>query len=67
MRKNGEFILLQNGKATCYASDYRTVRERLREDFNKDPAAEYCIVQVMGTVEKPKFPTINSVYEGEPV
>lgn len=65
MRTNGEFILLQNGKATCYASDYKTVRERLREDFNKDPSAEYCIVQVMATVAKPKFPTINSVYEGE--
>lgn len=63
MRKNGEFILLKNGMATCYASDYQTVRGRLHEDFNKDPAAEYCIVQVMATVAKPKFPTINSVYE----
>lgn len=66
MITNGEFILIKNGTATCYAVEYRTVRNRLREDFNKDPSAEYCIAQVMGTVERPKFPTINSVYEGEP-
>lgn len=65
MRKNGEFILLENGKATCYANDYATVRERLIADFRTDPSPEYCIVQVMATVAKPKFPTINSVYEGD--
>jgi hypothetical protein len=63
MRNNGEFILLKDGKATCYASDYHTVRGRLREDFSKDSSPEYCIVQIMATVAKPKFPTINSVYE----
>lgn len=66
MRKNGEFILLKNNTATCYASDYLTVRERLIADFSKDSSPVYLIVQVMGIVEKPKFPTINSVYEGEP-
>ena len=65
MRKNGEFILLRDGKATCYANDYASVRGRLRDDFSKDSSPEYLIVQIMGTVAKPKFPTINSVYEGD--
>ena len=63
MRFNGEFILLKDGKATCYANDYHTVRDRLREDFSKDPAPEYYIVQIVATVPKPKFPTINSIFE----
>jgi hypothetical protein len=63
MRKNGDFILLKNGVATCYASDYATVRGRLIDDFSKDPSPEYCIVQIMATVAKPKVPAINSIYE----
>ena len=63
MSTNGKFILLKDDKATCYANDYHTVRERLRSDFQKDATPEYCIVQVVATVIKPKFPTINSIYE----
>jgi hypothetical protein len=63
MRANGDFILLKDGNATCFASDYSTVRGRLREDFSKDPAPEYYIVQIVATVPKPKFPTINSIFE----
>jgi hypothetical protein len=63
MRTNGEFILLKDGKATCYASDYNTVRGRLREDFSKDASPEYCIVQVVAVAQRPKFPTINSIFE----
>jgi hypothetical protein len=67
MRTNGEFILLKDGKAICYASDYGTVRTRLVTEFNKDYAPEYCIVQVMATVPKPKAPPINSIYESPSV
>jgi len=63
MRFNGEFILLKDGKATCYANDYHTVRGRLREDFSKDASPEYCIVQVVAVAQRPKVPTINSIYE----
>lgn len=63
MRTNGEFILLKDGVAICYAFDYPTVRTRLVNEFESDPAREYCIVQVMATVPKPKAPTIKSIYE----
>jgi hypothetical protein len=63
MRFNGEFILLKDGKATCYANDYHSVRGRLREDFRKDATSEYCIVQVVAVAQRPTIPTINSIYE----
>ncbi len=62
MAKNGEFILLQNGMAKCYASDYQTILGRLNELFRKEPASEYLITQVVGTVDKPKPPVVHSVY-----
>jgi hypothetical protein len=64
MRHIGEFILLTDGRATCYANDYLTVRERLKADYKKDPSPDYCIVQVMATVPEPTL-SINSIYEGD--
>lgn len=62
MHDCGEFILLQNGNAACYATAFSTIRQRLSELFKKDPSAEYLITQVVGTVEKPAKPVIHSVY-----
>jgi hypothetical protein len=62
MSKNGEFILLKNGNAACYCSDYQTILDRLNELFSKEPAADYIITQVVGTVDKPKPPVVHSVY-----
>jgi hypothetical protein len=61
-RRNGEFILLQDGVAKCYASDYQIILDRLNELFSKEPAADYIITQVVGTVDKPKPPVVHSVY-----
>lgn len=65
MRRNGEFILLIDGSANCYASDYETVRGRLNEQYLKNPAREFVITQVVGTVDKPAPPVIHSVYESK--
>jgi hypothetical protein len=62
MAHNGSFILLQDGMAKCYASDYQTILDRLNELFMKAPAADYLITQVVGTVDKPKPPVVHSVY-----
>ena len=62
MGRNGEFILLQDGLAKCYSSDYQSILSRLNELFSKEPAAEYLITQVVGTVDKPKPPVVHSVY-----
>lgn len=61
---NGEFILLQEGKAVCYARDYDTIMGRLKELFAKNASVEYIITQVVGTVDRPKTPVVHSVYGG---
>jgi hypothetical protein len=60
--KHGEFILLQDGRAICYASDFDTTIERLNQQYEKHPASEFIITQVVGTVDKPKVPVVHSVY-----
>lgn len=60
--KNGEFILLQAGKAVCYARDYDTIIGRLTELFAKSPADDFVITQVVGTVDRPTRPVVHSVY-----
>ena len=62
MHDCGEFILLQNGKAVLYTTTFSSVRNRLIELFKQDPAAEYLITQVVGTVDKPAKPVIHSIY-----
>lgn len=60
--RHGEFILLQAGKAVCYAKDYDTIMGRLTDLFNTNANVEYIITQVVGTVDKPKTPVVHSVY-----
>lgn len=60
--QHGSFILLQDGKAVCYSSDYATITERLTGMFAKLSNAEYVITQVVGTVDKPQTPVVHSVY-----
>lgn len=60
--QHGTFILLQEGKAVCYASDFNTIRIRLTDLFAKNATADYAIAQVVGTVDKPTIPVIHSVY-----
>jgi hypothetical protein len=63
--KHGDFILLQDGKGVCYASDYDTIKDRLTELFAKNPAADFVIAQVVGTVDRPKTPVVHSVYDSK--
>ena len=65
MRRNGEFILLKNGVASLYTSDFQDIEIRLEQEFRKDCNAEYVIVQVVGTVERPKTPVIHSIYKAQ--
>ena len=60
--KHGSFILLIDGKANCYTSDYDTITDRLNEQYAKSPASDFLIVQIVGTVDKPKTPVVHSVY-----
>jgi len=65
MSKNGTFVLLQNGQAKCYDSNYPTIVRRLEELYRENPTVEYLITQVMGTVDKPAPPVIRSIYQGQ--
>ena len=60
--KHGEFILLKGGALNVRAADYETVIERLRSKYAEEPQYEYVIVQVVGTVDRPKTPVVHSVY-----
>jgi hypothetical protein len=62
--RNGTFVLLQNGQAKCYDSNYPTIVARLQELYKENPTVEYLITQVMGTVDKPAPPVIRSIYQG---
>jgi hypothetical protein len=63
MKKHGEFILLMDGKAVCYASDFETIKSRLNELYAKNPASDFIITQIVGTVDKPTVPVIHCVYD----
>lgn len=65
MRRNGEFILIKEGTAIMYTTGWDMLRHRLEEEYAKDPAAEYVITQVVGTVDKPTPPVVHSVYESK--
>lgn len=63
---NGTFILLKKGVAICYSPKFHEhIVPRLNDEYEKDPGAEYVIVQVVGTVEKPKTPVIHSIYKAQ--
>lgn len=62
MRAHGSFVLLIDGSVNCYSSDYETVINRLNEQYEKNPAREFLITQVVGTVDRPKTPVVHSVY-----
>ena len=66
-RQHGEFVLLIDGKANCYTSDYQIIVGRLNEQFQKNPAAEFIITQVVGTVDKPTKPVINCIYNTQKI
>lgn len=66
-RTHGEFVLLIDGRANVYASDYQTVVGRLNEQFQKNPASEFLITQIVGTVDKPTNPVINCIYNAQKV
>lgn len=60
--EHGSFILLQDGKVNVYASDYNTIVDRLNAQYAKNPASDFIITQVVGTVDKPKVPVVHCVY-----
>jgi hypothetical protein len=60
--EHGSFILLQDGKVNVYVSDYASVIARLNAQYAKNPASDFIITQVVGTVDKPKTPVVHSVY-----
>ena len=62
MRKHADFVLLIDGNANCYASDYDTIIGRLNQQYEKNPAREFLITQIVGTVDKPKVPVVHCVY-----
>jgi hypothetical protein len=62
MRRHGDFVLLIDGKVNCYASDYDTIIERLNQQYEKSPASDFLITQIVGTVDKPKVPVIRCAY-----
>lgn len=62
MRPHGSFVLLIDGKATCYASDYDIIIARLNDRYATNPASEFLITQVVGTVDRPTKPVVHSVY-----
>jgi hypothetical protein len=66
-RKHGDFVLLIDGNASCYASDYRTIVDRRNSDYPKRPAAEFLILQIVGTADKPTRPVINCIYNVQKV
>jgi len=63
MRQHGEFILLMDGKAVYYGSHFETIKPRLNELYAKNPASNFIITQVVGTVDKPTVPVIHCVYD----
>ena len=62
MRNHGDFVLLIDGNVNCYSSTYDTVVERLNQQYEKNPAREFLITQIVGTVDKPKVPVIRCTY-----
>jgi hypothetical protein len=65
MRRHGDFVLLIDGNANCYASDYDTIIGRLNEQYEKNPAREFLITQIVGTVDKPKVPVVHCIYNAQ--
>jgi hypothetical protein len=65
MRGHGDFVLLIDGNANCYASDYGTIIERLHQQYEKNPAREFLITQIVGTVDKPKAPVVHCIYNAQ--
>ena len=59
---HGTFVLLIDGKANCYASQYNTIINRLNAEYEKTPSADFLITQVVGTVDKPKVPVVHCIY-----
>jgi hypothetical protein len=59
---HGVFVLLIDGKANCYSSNYDIIIARLSSEYEKTPSADFLITQVVGTVDKPKVPVVHSVY-----
>ena len=59
---HGMFVLLVDGKANCYASQYNTIINRLNAEYEKTPSADFLITQVVGTVDKPKVPVVHCIY-----
>jgi hypothetical protein len=39
--KNGTFVLLQNGQAKCYDSNFQGIVNRLQELYKENPTVEY--------------------------
>jgi hypothetical protein len=66
-RTHGDFVLLIDGNANCYASDYPTIVDRLNSEYPKRPASEFLITQIVGTVNKPTKPVINCIYNVQKV
>jgi hypothetical protein len=62
MRSHGNFVLLIDGNANCYSSTYDTIIERLNQQYEKNPAREFLITQIVGTVDKPKVPVVRCAY-----
>jgi hypothetical protein len=59
---HGTFVLLIDGKANCYSSNYDIIVARLGSEYEKHPSADFLITQVVGTVDKPKAPVVRCVY-----
>ena len=59
---HGEFILLKGTSLNVRSPNYQIVLERLHQEYAREPQYEYVIVQVVGTVDKPKTPVVHSVY-----
>jgi hypothetical protein len=62
MRAHGDFVLLIDGNVNCYASDYDTIIGRINEQYAKNPAREFLITQIVGTVDKPTVPVVRCAY-----
>ena len=65
MSQHGEFILIMDGKAVCYCSNFGMLEHRLNELYAKNPASNFIITQVVGTVDKPTVPVIHCVYNAK--
>jgi hypothetical protein len=62
---HGVFVLLIDGKANCYSSNYDIITQRINEQYPKNPSADFIITQVVGTVDKPKVPVVHCIYNAK--